>query len=146
MDTSSAIIPYSPYQQEPLSADVYAFTVVCLMFLGALIQNLTEAPHQAQPVEVLLVDEAEEATAISPPSLAPVEKKEPRVQVPGLEDIVLGCLHTHKRLRTKDLVPKIRTVLPEITKGDINSCLYKLLSRKQVRKTCDSVPLWTRVM
>jgi len=146
MDTSYAIIPYSPYQQEPLPADVYAFTVVCLMFLGALIQNLAETTQKAHPVQVLLMDEAEESPATPPPSLASVEKKEPRVQVPGLEDIILGTLHTRKRLRAKDLVPKIRGVLPEVTKSEINSCLYKLLARKHVQKTCDAVPLWTRLV
>jgi len=151
MDTFTSLIAYSS-QEEPLPADVYAFTVVCLIFLGAFIQNITETMPPTQPLEVLAGEldsnkqVQETPLPIPTPSILSAEEKVPRVQITGLEDIILGSLHKKKGLRSKDLVPQIRTILPEITKSDINSCLYKLLTRKQVQKSCDGVPLWTRVM
>ena len=84
-----------------------------------------------------------EPQAIAPPDEQPVSKKEPRPQIPGLEDIILGSLSKRTGLRAKDLVAKTRAIIPEIKKGDINSCLYKLLAKKQVVKSDDETPLWT---
>ena len=64
---------------------------------------------------------------------------------PGLEEILLAALDGQRKgFRAKDLVPIVRATIPDITKSDINSCLYKLLKKRAVAKSADKKPVWIR--
>jgi hypothetical protein len=145
MDATYTIVPYMT--PPPLNPDELTpfIGLVFFLFLGACLQ----ANAGKHPEEAFLADTSETNApylTLPPPvasSQKPVAKKEQRVEIPGLEDIILASLSKRTGLRTKDLVPKIRTIFPEIKKGDINSCLYKLLTKKQVLQSDDDTPLWT---
>jgi hypothetical protein len=156
MDMSLALVPYLPHQQ--LSPDNWAALAALLLFIGGCLQAVPKTVGQSNPEEVQVIEEPDSSTRNTDLSLVvfhparlpttsvtekPVVKKEPRVEIPGLEDSILATLSKRTGLRTKDLVPKIRTIFPGIKKGDINSCLYKLLTKKQVLKSNDDTPLWT---
>lgn len=140
MDSSLAIVPYMPYQE--ISPDHWAPLVVLLVLLGACLEAAPANLGEKQEEEVHILEEPVVPSPVVVPEL-PVMKKEPRPQIEGLEDMVLASLHKRRALRAKDVVPKIRAVLPDIKKSDINSCLYKLLAKKRVVKSEDATPLWT---
>lgn len=125
MDSTFSVIPYTQPQQEQSPADWAPFACMSLLALATVVKATMAGS-----------DNEEEH--------APINESKPRPQVPGLEDSILAALGSSScGLRAKDLMRQLRSSHSEIKKGDINSLLYKLLTRKVVAKSSDPTPVWT---
>ena len=105
-------------------------------------------------------DEVEiEDNVLVAPAAAPAVKEENEVQIIStesescddsveltqniLDNAIINILLKAKKGKTaKEILMKIREILPSITKHDVNSRLYTFKNKKLVAKDKSSVPLW----
>lgn len=137
MDTSFALVPSFPYQ-EPAVPDWAPLACMSMLTLASFLAAASEEEGEQQQEQ----QEAQEPASITTEAPSP-QVKQPRPKIPGLEEILLDTLkQTSSGLRAKELVPIVRRSFPEVTKKDINSCLYKMLNARKVTKTTDAAPVW----
>ena len=59
-----------------------------------------------------------------------------------LTDPILAILSESGNMSAKDILKKLKSEYPEITKKDVNSNLYKMLGKKLVSKDASTCPMW----
>ena len=75
------------------------------------------------------------------PSATPMPVVKP-VAVPPLDSMIL-CMISEKIMTAREILRTVKTAYPEVTKSDVNSCLYKMLSKNNVSKDDSAAPNWS---
>ena len=105
-------------------------TTACLIFTH-MMTAMCAAPSNEEPVVTI----AEESS---------LSDADPPKQTADLVAPVLSALSVGG-MSAKDLLKQLKVDHPEITKRDVNSNLYKLLTKKAVKKDASACPIWTMV-
>lgn len=113
-------------QTETMSATALGATAACLIF--------------ARVITAFYAPPAEEGRAI-----AIADEPEPRDLPVDLAAPLLSALSQSGGMSAKDLLKRLKADYPEITKKDVNSNLYKLLTKRVVLKDASACPIWSRV-
>ena len=123
-----------PLQSEPMDNSTVAMamgaTTACLIFTH-MMTAMCAAPSNEEPVVTI----AEESS---------LSDADPPKQTADLVAPVLSALSVGG-MSAKDLLKQLKVDHPEITKRDVNSNLYKLLTKKAVKKDASACPIWTMV-
>ena len=77
--------------------------------------------------------------AIAKPSVTRVATTEP---APPLDSMIL-CMISEKDMTAREILRTVKNDYPEVTKSDVNSCLYRMLSKNKVSKDDSAAPNWS---
>jgi len=143
-----AVTPYVPH------AELYADPTLILGVFATLallhmthpsessetedLQKQLEMAHKHQ--EVLEQDiENLQSSLANMVNTAPASKKE------SVEDVITNLLQNKPSgMKCKDILKMMLPVMPNLTKPDLNSILYKMKSKNllQNKKSADTAPIW----
>ena len=83
------------------------------------------------------------ASVLSSMKTSPIDDEPITKTTTTLTDPILAILSESDGVSAKDILKKLKAEYPEITKKDVNSNLYKMLSKKLVMKDTSACPMWT---
>lgn len=66
----------------------------------------------------------------------------PKPAVKPLDSMILSLI-SEKEMTARAILATVKTIYPETTKSDVNSCLYKMLSKNTVSKGGSAAPVWS---